>query len=118
MTHAQKESILHISILVLIQWVSLAIVILNTAALYILQSSGDKHLKLADYVFLVLGAISFIASTVILVFHLHIYYRVTDTFLPPRHLSITESLFGLISIILWVLVAVLMITRLQGTLSS
>ncbi|KAI8875237.1 hypothetical protein K501DRAFT_275577 [Backusella circina FSU 941] len=118
MTHAQKESIFRISILVLIQWVSLAIVILNTAALYILQSADDRHLRLADYIYLVLGAISFIASTVILVFHLHVYYRVTDIFLPPRHLSISESLFGLISIILWVLVTVLMITHLQGLSTS
>jgi hypothetical protein len=78
------------------------------------------HSSPADYTLLILGSTSFVASTIILVFHLQLYYRITDDqpFLPPRGLSAAEVILGVISVALWTVATSVILTHSQGNESS
>ncbi|KAI8075735.1 hypothetical protein BDF21DRAFT_495214 [Thamnidium elegans] len=108
MTRARKESAFHLALLVLVQWISLAVVILNATALFLLrtvQHSGlvTTHSSPADYILLILGSLSFIGSSIFLLMHLQLYFCIIDDipFTPPRSLSATEVITSVISITLW-----------------
>lgn len=121
LTRARKESALHLSLLVLVQWISLAVVILNATALFLL--SGSQHSGLvnvqsspADYMLLILGSLSFIGSSILLLLHLNFHFRIMDdgSFTPPRALSATEVIMSVISIALWTVATSLILTHSQG----
>ncbi|KAI8879198.1 hypothetical protein K501DRAFT_194151 [Backusella circina FSU 941] len=120
MIRARLESVLHLFLLVLIQWISLAVVILNATALYLLRGSNKGMVTMnsspADYTLLILGSMSFVASTIILVFHLQLYYRITEDqpFLPPRALSASEVILGVISVALWTVASSIILTHSQA----
>jgi hypothetical protein len=125
MTRARKESAFHLALLVLVQWISLAVVILNATALYLLRSS--KHSGLvnvysspADYMLLILGSLSFVGSTMYLFLHLHLYFRIIDDhpFTPPKTMSAIEVIMGVISIALWTVTTSVVLTHSQGKIKS
>lgn len=122
MTRARKESAFHLALLVLVQWISLAVVILNATALYLLRSA--KHSGLvnvysspADYMLLILGSLSFVGSTIYLFLHLHLYFQIMDdyTFTPPKSMSAIEVIMAVISIALWTVATSVILTHSQGT---
>lgn len=125
MTRARKESAFHLALLVLVQWISLAVVILNATALYLLRFS--KHSGLvnvysspADYMLLILGSLSFVGSTLYLFLHLHLYFRIIDDhpFTPPKTMSAIEVIMGVISIALWTVTTSVILTHSQGKIKS
>ncbi|KAL7325885.1 hypothetical protein PS15p_208309 [Mucor circinelloides] len=122
MTRARKESAFHLALLVLVQWISLAVVILNATALYLLRSA--KHSGLvnsysspADYMLLILGSLSFVGSTIYLFLHLHLYFRIIDDypFTPPKSMSAIEVIMAVISIALWTVATSVILTHSQAT---
>lgn len=121
MTRARKESALHLALLVLVEWISLAVVILNATALYLLRTSHlpgivNTHSSPADYMLLILASISFIGSTVFLLLHLQLYFRIIDDhpFSPPKSLSASEVIISVISIALWTVTTAVILTHSQG----
>lgn len=125
MTRARKESAFHLSLLVLVQWISLAVVILNATALFLLRGSQHTglviiHSSPADYMLLILGSLSFVGSSSLLLLHLHFHFRIMDdgTFTPPRTLSATEVIMSVISIALWTVATSLILTHSQGNLNQ
>lgn len=121
MTRARKESAFHLALLVLVQWISLAVVILNATALFLLrhsQHSGlvNNHSSPADYMLLILGSLSFVASSIFLLLHLQLHLRIVDDtpFTPPRALSATEVIMSVISIALWTVATSVILTHSQG----
>ncbi|KAL9549958.1 hypothetical protein MBANPS3_004973 [Mucor bainieri] len=124
MTRARKESAFHLALLVLVQWISLAVVILNATALYLLRSA--KHSGLvndysspADYMLLILGSLSFVGSTIYLFLHLHLYFRIIDDgpFTPPKSMSAIEVIMAVISIALWTVATSVILTHSQEATS-
>lgn len=118
MTRARKESALHLALLVLAQFISLAVVILNATALYLSRHTGivKTYASPADYVLLILGTASFVGSTAFLFLHLHLYFRIMDDqpFSPPKTLSATEVIIAVISIALWTVSTSVILTHSQG----
>lgn len=121
MARARKESALHLALLVLAQFISLAVVILNATALYLLRNSQysgivKTYSSPADYVLLILGSTSFVGSTAFLFLHLHLYFRIMDDhpFSPPKTLSATEVIISVISIALWTVATSVILTHSQG----
>ncbi|KAI8642899.1 hypothetical protein BD408DRAFT_166181 [Parasitella parasitica] len=124
MTRARKESALHLALLVLVQWISLAVVILNATALYLLQTSKQSGLvnlyaSPADYMLLILGSLSFIGSTVYLFLHLHLYFQIVNDhpFTPPKTLTAIEVIMAVISIALWTVATSVILTHSQESAS-
>lgn len=125
MARARKESALHLALLVLAQFISLAVIILNATALYLLRTSQytgivKTYSSPADYALLILATISFIASTAFLFLHLHLYFRIMDDhpFSPPKPLSAAEVIVAVISIALWTVATSVILTHSQGTPSN
>jgi hypothetical protein len=121
MTRARKESALHLALLVLVQWISLAVVILNATALYLLRSSQHRglvntHSSPIDYMLLILSCTSFAGSTVFLLLHLQLHFRIADdhSFSPPKSLIATEVIVSVISIALWTVATSVILTHSQG----
>jgi hypothetical protein len=122
MTRARKESALHLALLVLVQWISLAVVILNATALYLLRSSQHSGLvdttqsNPADYMLLILASSSFVGSTVFLLLHLQLHFQIIDDhpFSLPKSLSATEMMISVISIALWTVATSVILTHSQG----
>lgn len=120
MTRARKESAFHLALLVLVQWISLAVVILNATALFLLKYSQhntglvNQQRAPADYMLLILGSLSVLASSLLLLKHLHIHFRIIDVFAPPRTLSAAEVILSVISIALWTVATSLILTHSQG----
>ncbi|KAK4510144.1 bem46 protein, variant [Mucor velutinosus] len=124
MTRARKESAFHLALLVLVQWISLAVVILNATALYLLRSA--KHSGLvnvysspADYMLLILGSLSFVGSTVYLFLHFHLYFRIIDEypFTPSKSMSAVEVMMAVILIALWTVATSVILTHSQEATS-
>ncbi|KAI9252743.1 hypothetical protein EDC94DRAFT_620532 [Helicostylum pulchrum] len=122
MTRARKESAFHLALLVLVQWISLAVVILNATALFLLrtvQHSGlvTTHSSPADYILLILGSLSFIISSIFLLMHLQLHFHIIDDipFTPPRVLSATEVIISVISIALWTVATSIILAHSQDT---
>lgn len=122
LTRARKESAFHLALLVLVQWISLAVVILNATALFLLK--GSEHSGLvntisspADYMLIILGSLSFVGSSILLLAHLHIHFRIFDDspYAPPKGLSASEIILSVISLALWTVATALILTRSQGT---
>lgn len=121
MTSARKESAFHLALLVLVQWISLAVVILNATALFLLKNSQHTGLvsqkqSPADYMLLVLGSLSFLASSILLLLHLQFHYHIIgdNPYAPPRALSAAEVIFSVIPIALWTAATSLILTHSQG----
>ncbi|KAI7903210.1 uncharacterized protein BX663DRAFT_542711 [Cokeromyces recurvatus] len=128
MTRAQKESAFHLSLLVLVQWISLAVIILNSTALYLLKSSSQlraivsTHFSATDYMLIILGSISFINATIYLFLHIHLYFRLGSKpdlpFSSPRIISATQVVMSVILIALWTVATLIILTYSQESTSS
>ena len=121
LTRARKESAFHLTLLVLVQWISLAVVILNATALFLLkgsQHSGlvNQYSSPADYMLLLLGSLSFVGSSVLLLYYVNIHFRIFHdcSFAPPKGLSASEVIVSVVLIALWTVATTLILTRSQG----
>ncbi|OBZ89662.1 hypothetical protein A0J61_02295 [Choanephora cucurbitarum] len=121
MSRAHKESAIHMLLIMIIQWTSLAVIILNATALYSLKSSEkstqglvSQQGGLIDYILVVLGSSSFIIATSFLFYHLHLYLQKINEphqgFSPPRTSSAVEIIFSVVFIVVWTAVVSLILT--------
>ncbi|KAI9476294.1 MAG: hypothetical protein EXX96DRAFT_294545 [Benjaminiella poitrasii] len=124
MARARKESAFHLTLLVLVQWISLAVIILNATSLYLLRRTSQlpaivsTHSSAADYMLIILGSVSFVGATIYLVLHLHLYFRlghVDQPFSPPRSISATEVIMSVLLIALWTVATSIILTHSQAT---
>ncbi|KAI8988938.1 hypothetical protein BDB01DRAFT_849042 [Pilobolus umbonatus] len=123
MSRARKESAFHLALLVLVQWISLAVVILNGTALHLLDgTSGVVHSPStpADYMLLILGVLSFIGSTIILLLHFYLYYRLNFNeeqliFSPPKSISAAEVILSVAFIVLWTVTTSIILSQTEDS---
>ncbi|KAI7882700.1 hypothetical protein K492DRAFT_193214 [Lichtheimia hyalospora FSU 10163] len=107
MSKARNEAIIHISLLVLIQWISIAVMVLNAISLN--NASGAMQGIIAttpgpqDYLLIVLGAASLLAASLLLCLHLHVFFRLIDNrpFAPSKAILAMQMTAGVMLIALW-----------------
>ncbi|KAI8969110.1 hypothetical protein BDF20DRAFT_145199 [Mycotypha africana] len=132
MSRARKESALHLTILVLLQWTSMSVVILNAIALYLLKHQSRQpteqqqqafvhgKMSLSDYALLILGSVSFVGSTVYFCLYLYLYIQMRKTkqsLCPPKWISATQVILSVISIALWTVACSVILTHSQESSS-
>ncbi|KAI9275588.1 hypothetical protein BDA99DRAFT_588458 [Phascolomyces articulosus] len=104
---AKHDAIAHITLLVLVQWISIAVIVLNAIALNV---SSNSNLGLItsdagpqDHMLLVIGAISLLGSSLLLCLHLHVFLQLMDNrpFAPSKTILALEMTTGVVLIGLW-----------------
>ncbi|KAI9304241.1 hypothetical protein BJ944DRAFT_267148 [Cunninghamella echinulata] len=102
----KQDGIIHVCILILLQWISITVVILNQLVLkspHSKESLISDQVGIQDILLLVLGISSFLASSLPLCLHLYMYYRSPGlrSFAPKKIVLVTEMSISVIMIALW-----------------
>lgn len=124
MSKARNEAIIHISLLVLIQWISIAVMVLNAISLK--MASGALQGLIAttpgpqDYLLIVLGAASLMAASLLLCLHLHVFFRLIDNrpFAPSKAILAMQMTAGVMLVALWASATSIVMTSYNGKLST
>lgn len=120
MSKARNEAIIHISLLVLIQWISIAVMVLNAISLK--TASGALQGIIAtipgpqDYLLIVLGAASLLAASLLLCLHLHVFFRLIDNrpFAPSKAILAMQMTAGVMLVALWASATSIVMTSYNG----
>ncbi|KAI9499522.1 hypothetical protein BDB00DRAFT_866395 [Zychaea mexicana] len=126
---AEHDAIAHITLLVMVQWISIAAIVLNAIALNVASSSSQGLIASnpgpQDYLLVVLGAISLLGASLLLCLHLHVFLQLMDNrpFAPSKTILASEMTTGVILIALWASATSIILTnyhvsspcRLDGT---
>ncbi|CAO3651835.1 unnamed protein product [Cunninghamella blakesleeana] len=114
----KQDGIIHICILVIIQWISIAVIVLNQLVLksnHSKESIISDQVGLQDILLLVLGVSSFLASALPFSLHLYMYYRSPGikSFAPKKIVLITEMSVSVVMIGLWSATSAIVFTHFR-----
>ncbi|KAI8088876.1 uncharacterized protein BX664DRAFT_358506 [Halteromyces radiatus] len=116
----RQDGIVHMCLLVMIQWISIAVVVLNSVAYSMSQQHPLLDGKLVssqsgpqDILLIVLGVTSFLAASLPLCLHLYIYYRSNGacSFSPSKIVLISELCIGVVMVTLWTAASSIVLTH-------
>lgn len=117
----KQEGILHLCLWIMLQWLSLAVVVLNAVALTLSKQHPQLQNKLVssyagaqDGILIVLGVVSFLAASVPFCLHLVVYYRSQRSFAPSKLVLISELAIGVVMVILWTGASSIVLTHFHG----
>lgn len=106
MQKTRQNAVIHIPLLVFIQWTSIAVIGLNAVALG--SISGDQGLLdmksgSQDYLLLVLGGLSLLSSSFLICLYLHTYFHLinNERSAPSRTILTAELAAGILLVALW-----------------
>ncbi|CAO3601048.1 unnamed protein product [Absidia cylindrospora] len=117
----QLGGLTHVCCLALLQWLSVAVVVLNTIALH--MAHNEPQLKgtlvssqpgLQDSLLVLLGIVSFLAASLPLALHFFVscrQYHHTSPIVPTKMVLVSEMSIGVIMIILWTAVVSIVMTH-------
>jgi hypothetical protein len=121
----KQEGILHMCLWIMLQWLSLAVVVLNAVALRLSKQQPQLQNKLVssytgaqDGILIVLGVVSFLAASIPFCLHLVVYYRSQRSFAPSKLVLISELSIGVIMVILWTGASSIVLTHFHGRYPS
>ncbi|KAI8062233.1 hypothetical protein BC940DRAFT_322281 [Gongronella butleri] len=112
----KQEGILHVSLLIVLQWISVAVVITNSIGIHM---SFDAHMGFVssdagaqDLLYTVLGIMSFTAATLPLCLQLYHHCRTNESgLLPTRITLLSEISLSIVMMVLWAAVCSVIITH-------
>lgn len=121
MMQKKRAAMIEMALLFVIQWLSITIIILNALALNAAKNSNQGLIIAAEsgpqeYTLLVMGAISLLASSLLLIMYLHIFPRL----LGDRPLDLSKRLLAfeivltLVIIALWSTASGVTVSRFNG----
>lgn len=121
MMQKKKAAIIQMAFLFLIQWLSITIIILNALALNSAKNSNQGLIVAAEsgpqeYILLIMGAISLLASSLLLIMYLQIFLRLLGDHpldLSKRILAF-EIVLTLVVIALWSTASGIIAARFNG----
>lgn len=104
----KKHVVLQITLLVVIQWTSVTVIILNLLALILVKDS-NQNLIIAtktgpqEFILLVIGAVSLLTASLLLCIYLHTQFRLLGNHPigPSKKVLIIEIGLSIINIVLW-----------------
>ena len=117
---AKHDAIAHITLLILVQWSSMAVIVLNAIAINVTSSSFVGLITATpgaqDYLLIVLGSVSFLTSSLLLCLHLHVFLQLIDNrpFAPSRTILAMEMITGIILIGLLASATSIIVTNYSG----
>lgn len=121
MTQKKKVAIIQMAFLFLIQWLSITIIILNALALNSAKNSNQGLIVAAEsgpqeYILLIMGAISLLASSLLLIMYLQIFIRLLgDHSLDlSKRILVFEIVLTLVVIALWSTASGIIAARFNG----
>ena len=108
-------------LLFMIQWLSIAVIILNASALNLSKDSeGGLIMALEtgpqDYILLIMGALSMFAVSLLLCLFLQNLFRLMKKEItsPPRHILYTEAVLAFIVVALWTPAVFIILHHFKG----
>ncbi|KAI8148939.1 hypothetical protein BJV82DRAFT_653153 [Fennellomyces sp. T-0311] len=119
MPKSRHDGVAHITLLVLIQWISIAVIILNA---FSLSTSSEANQGLIaprsgpqDFLLLILGSVSLLGSSLLLCLHLHVYFQLIGDrpYAPSKAILGMEMAVGVILIGLWASATSIIVTNFQ-----
>lgn len=121
MMQKKKAAIIQMAFLFLIQWLSITIIILNALALNSAKNSNQGLIVAAEsgpqeYILLIMGAISLLASSLLLIMYLQIFLRLLGDHpldISKRILAF-EIVLALVVIALWSTASGIIAARFNG----
>jgi hypothetical protein len=119
----KKHAVLQIVLLFVIQWLSVAVIILNALALDSVKDS-DQNLIIAtktgpqEFILLVIGAVSLFTSSLLLCAYLHILFRLlgNQPTTSSKKVLVTEIVLSFIIIALWTTSSIIISIHFDSTL--
>jgi hypothetical protein len=117
----KKHALIHIILLVIIQWLSISVIILNALALNSVKDNKvgliiDSDSGPQEYLLLIMGATSLFAASLILCLYIQIIYRFInrDTFSPSKTVLGAEVVMSIIVIALWSSSTAIIVNHFNG----
>lgn len=122
MMQKKRAAIIQMAFLFVIQWLSIAIIILNALALKAATSSNQGLIIASEsgpqeYTLLIMGAISLLASSFLLLIYLHVFLRLLADrpFDLSKRVLAFEIVLILVVIALWSTASGVIVARFNGT---
>lgn len=117
----RKSAIVQISLLFLIQWLSITVIILNALALNASKDSNQGLIMafdtgLQDYISLILGAASLFAVSLLLCLYLQFFFRLLGNHpkSPSKKVLGTEIVFSIVITLLWTSATAINLNHFNG----